>query len=994
MAELTIPEYEEQLQSRRQQLEEARKQAQAQQLTFTQRQLRGLPTLQRQKALQQFETSKSDVLTQIEEGFSEQAQLEQEFVPVKQQFQKFQKAQAEKNAFDLAKKLYFKGIPTYQARGSRAYKYLKDMYQQKFAVQQKFADDIAKFQKKYPGEKLIVDYDRLQVKGVESAGLGMSVDLPSYEAEIAKINRAAVGTGSMPSVLQPQTSGFDFQEYAKTATFLPSSPQQSFPERTLERFKRGATTIAKTAAAIPTKQTILPGVTRKSTLGEDVTLLKEGISYVGSTAERGYEDIFKTLGIETQRKVPEQTIEVPLQETIVGVPGQYTTATTITTPERIETTPIGYVPKAIGFAPEAITYLAAPEAALGADIVAAGQKGRDIDKLVNEALKDQYQLYKKEELPEGYEYYSKKEFDNLYKAEIKKQIENQIALEAGISGGLLLGGAAFTATRGLFKTRNVRSQVGTIPEKIKFLEVKQPKISRTGEVTYDSQFIIKSTPQAKYGTEVTTSFFKEGLGLPPKRGGLYFEVPNPEIITSLGPIKGEAPYFAARARLGLTGLGKPKPFAVGGTGSQVDLKTLETLKVPEFQLRELIRKTRTGGRPIKLGEAEKYLIGEENLILSNVKTYDFFAKPGKKTAQQQVVSIVTEQKTLPDGTRLLDVVAGGKDVTFPGTRRAGRVPVQEGKVIIKPPIYEEGVEFFKRTAGTGPKTPLDNTFAQQVQIEATKVPVKLFKKPIKSPFRTKAVTDTTPRTRVVAPSQFAGTGLYERTEEVGFTRVGTMPKTIGAVSSDLATKSLTKDLSKIKTISAFKVSQLGVTAPKVISTPTTRVFQAPRIKVGQITVPKLAIKLKTVPKLQTGFQPTPVVSKPRPPRPKPPRGGGFKFTLPTNQKKIKSKAKKVSKGIFVAEVRRRGQWIPVAKTPTLKLAKQKGVRRVRETLAASLRIRKGKKILPIGKETFEFRPGKKNPLILVEKRGQRLSARGEVTEILGSKKSKGRIKVI
>lgn len=117
-------------------------------------------------------------------------------------------------------------------------------------------------------------------------------------------------------------------------------------------------------------------------------------------------------------------------------------------------------------------------------------------------------------------------------------------------------------------------------------------------------------------------------------------------------------------------------------------------------------------------------------------------------------------------------------------------------------------------------------------------------------------------------------------------------------------------------------------------------------------------------------------------------GIGIALPKEDDNRRKKKLGKGIGGGLFMAEIRRKGKWIPVASSPSFKEAFKSGIFSVRQTLAASLRIKKGEKILPIGRETRMFRPAKRNPTILVQKRTFRLGTRGEKSEILRAKRAK------
>lgn len=117
---------------------------------------------------------------------------------------------------------------------------------------------------------------------------------------------------------------------------------------------------------------------------------------------------------------------------------------------------------------------------------------------------------------------------------------------------------------------------------------------------------------------------------------------------------------------------------------------------------------------------------------------------------------------------------------------------------------------------------------------------------------------------------------------------------------------------------------------------------------------------------------------------------------------IKTKGKQVvdyfktsssSKNIFESFLKRRGKDISLGKFGDIGSAKTKFLKEIKSTLGASGFITKNKEVVPLKELNlgYEFKPSKKQPLFrAVQKRGFRLSSRGEVAEILSSKKVKGR----
>jgi hypothetical protein len=88
------------------------------------------------------------------------------------------------------------------------------------------------------------------------------------------------------------------------------------------------------------------------------------------------------------------------------------------------------------------------------------------------------------------------------------------------------------------------------------------------------------------------------------------------------------------------------------------------------------------------------------------------------------------------------------------------------------------------------------------------------------------------------------------------------------------------------------------------------------------------------------------------------------------------------RNLFIPEVRKKGKFVPVSKPIGLKSAVAIGKKTVTETLGASVRIRKAKtdKFIPVPLSRG-FRPSKKDPFVLVQKKGRRLASPMEVREI-------------
>lgn len=94
--------------------------------------------------------------------------------------------------------------------------------------------------------------------------------------------------------------------------------------------------------------------------------------------------------------------------------------------------------------------------------------------------------------------------------------------------------------------------------------------------------------------------------------------------------------------------------------------------------------------------------------------------------------------------------------------------------------------------------------------------------------------------------------------------------------------------------------------------------------------------------------------------------------------------------MFIGQIRRRGKWFDIGKPTTFERALKSGLGKVQTTLGASLRIKRTTgEIVSLKPPSAFFRPSKKEKGVIIQKRRFRLSAIGEVKEIIKAKKSKG-----
>jgi len=144
--------------------------------------------------------------------------------------------------------------------------------------------------------------------------------------------------------------------------------------------------------------------------------------------------------------------------------------------------------------------------------------------------------------------------------------------------------------------------------------------------------------------------------------------------------------------------------------------------------------------------------------------------------------------------------------------------------------------------------------------------------------------------------------------------------------------------------------------------------------------------LRVTPKIQPRYRPSiPRIIKPQPKPKKPRRIIPIPKLKPSKEKIFKKIPKKLE--YLIPEVKRYGVWRPISEPKPRRKAIRIGIKELRKTLAASLRLRKPSgEIVPFAKETPEFRLGVGKPTVLVQRARRRLKAREEVAEIIRARK--------
>ncbi len=178
-----------QLEENLRQIAEARSQITSRKrIPFTPRKER-LSKLKFKRELSAADIEMADLQKQIAEQEKYLAEKEAELLayerdillPAEQQLNAYEKEVA---AIETAKKLYEKKANPIYVKGTPEYKYLQQLYANEAAAKKQFAHDVEKFQTENPTEKLIIDWNKLKVVGVDSGAFNMSFTLEDYNKKL------------------------------------------------------------------------------------------------------------------------------------------------------------------------------------------------------------------------------------------------------------------------------------------------------------------------------------------------------------------------------------------------------------------------------------------------------------------------------------------------------------------------------------------------------------------------------------------------------------------------------------------------------------------------------------------------------------------------------------------------------------------------------------------------------------------------------------------
>lgn len=451
----------------------------------------------------------------------------------------------------------------------------------------------------------------------------------------------------------------------------------------------------------------------------------------------------------------------------------------------------------------------AGEVMLLGDVAKSSEGLKNIDKETNKILESEWKKYQGEPTQEGYEKLSKEEFYSEYRNDIKDQLKTNYLTTGTLSLGTLgIIGASkgYSFIKDTTKIRPVVRETRFIGEpKKEFVKVRQP-VESSGDIKFKSTFIIAEQEPPVLRRIEETSKLRDFFGVKPKRTIIDINAPNPTISEPFGrlAVVDDKPMILRTSKLTKEGLGEPKFTFIDGVQNNINIEDISSLpKLDRYTFAETLSKGKSEGRAIKLEDINKFVSENEQIGLGTIYSVDVTKPVGKQTSLTRVTTISKEGKKI-NGFDTYDVIAGFKSNLKPTSRASGKVNLVRGKVIDLPMA-----ETLSKSYAVGPanieKTPLSVTFRPDQILSNKELKILSdFKKPKAPTPKTsaKAITKQSVEILPVSSSAYAGTGLYERTDEFAVIS----PINLGAIQSNSLQKNIKMDITNLSSETTSQLS--------------------------------------------------------------------------------------------------------------------------------------------------------------------------------------------
>jgi len=574
--------------------------------------------------------------------------------------------------------------------------------------------------------------------------------------------------------------------------------------------------------------------------------------------------------------------------------------------------------------------------------------------------------------------------------------------------GAFLG--AVGVSKGIKFLREPIIKKAPVPEPIlKSQLISQPVIKGEKTIQELSFKLTRTTPPRT--AEVTTRF-RQLRGKKPQ----IIELTGERVDVSITPGKVTAEkgkvqgILASQRKLKqpTKGFAQLSGFAAEGEAIAIDEVSIKKLSKIEQRLLQTLAERKTGGIPVSIENVPKVL-GEDFVFsrakgtskklfkfrkTSKIRTDIRTPTPGKTITRGQSITI-SKQLEVPEGATFqrFKTLTTVKDVTKPGARATGKVPVIEGDVLILEPkdITPKDSFGIPKKLSTIQKQVQQTSFGlEQAALETlprVPSPKSIIPKPaILDIYPTKVAPVTTiipvstikaetiPQTKTTlgADNRFIGTAPSGRISSLGASesRLGDL----GVSETGLRSLGALDEKTKAKQVSKEKIGE--VEKPLLVEGLKLDVGQQAKQQQKERQVQKLRqqqtqkqVQEQAQRQIQQLGQPTPT-TKPTTflPPPIPPPG------LPTAIAKAK-KAMKEKPEVFEAFTTKFGKEISIGQFRTKPEARKELLAEITTTLRAGGFITKDKKKLRFGElgiTSPAFRPSKIDPFKVIEKKEKRI----------------------
>jgi hypothetical protein len=954
---VTIPEFQQQLQQRRQALEQARTQTRVARPTFSQQQLRQGDLTQRQKQLAKFETAREKGLSQIEAEFQRQQQLEAEFAPQLARFEKFKELEKQQAAFETGRKIAIRGAPPIGLGELERKGFVAGVQEIKAAESRK--KNIADFKKQIEefetqtGSKVRFKPGSLEIAVIESEVLGRSIPIEQYN-KLVELEQARLESPTLQSLKVVADTEKPVFETSRLSTGTPISDiisrkqfepafggrRKGFAEFALLDLPRGVGKVTGAGLSKITPEFELRSpefeVPQKATIGARGPVFEEQI-ITSKQASRGIGETVGTLG----------TYSLIAPEALLAGGAFVAAQKDIPTERRIEAgTLAGF--GAVGTTGRAIKFFKQP---IG-EVVTITPSQR---LLVKEQLAiSQPRARQIIQTPTG-EMVIKETFDVLGK------------------GGAIKEGRKMIVTTQFRRTLGLKPLYEGVP------------FTKTGRAGYQKAF---------------KSIVKQGYSESEARAFLRYQKPKVD-VTGLGGVAEVTTRAEGPAVVKFFGQEVTKPLKIttptgataGGRGR------VRYLGGPSVEAGTL------GAREKAISDivVKRALLTPEGRPVTPLR---FRGRTTERLSQAALAEKVAERELLVESP----FFGRGVDVFQTATATRRTVPFRR-KI--------EFAEPFEVRVGKGEPFAVQDIDAPfKISKDPTGSLTQAFVKPATAEEVAKGVAKVVPRVKPQPPTPKPSIpGITESLAPVEFraSMVGTtaLPKSqfertgvAGETLTVITPIDQTRIVPKVATLPVFAIAQ----APALVSEQQFKqepVFvqplgQIPKVTPTQFTpqVPRQGVPQRIIPRITLKVTPQRVTPTPRPPaqpptRLKPPKKPPFTFRFPGDKPPKPRVPKKVGErvGLYIPFVKRFGKFIPVSKPVGIREAQKRGVSQLRRTLGATLQVREAKtgKAVPFAKETREFRLGQagRSRFSLVQRSPFRIKTRQEIAEIISSRRAGG-----